>query len=101
MSMTPKRGLGLAAIALAAGMLTTGAATAAESGAKAGYLKCDVKSTISFIVGSSRDITCLYSPERAKRVDRYTSKIQKYSVDIGFYRDNVMIWAVVAPTSDV
>ncbi len=101
MSMTTKCKLGLAAIGLAAGMLSTDAAIAAESGAKAGYLKCDVAGTVSFIVGSSRDITCLYSPEGAKRVDRYTGEIQKYGVDIGFYRDGVMIWAVVAPTSDV
>ena len=36
-----------------------------------------------------------------KRVDRYTGEIQKYGVDIGFYGNGVMIWAVIAPTSDV
>ncbi len=101
MLTTTKRGLGLAAIGLVAGMLGAGAATAAESGTKAGYLKCDVEGAVSFIFGSSRDITCLYSPEGGKRVDRYTGEIQKYGVDIGFYGNGVMIWAVIAPTSDV
>ena len=62
MSTTTKRRLGLAAIGFAAVALGAGTAIAAESGTKAGYLKCDVEGAVSFIFGSSRDITCLYSP---------------------------------------
>jgi len=101
MSKSIGRGFGLAAAALLVNAFGMGAASGADSGTKAGYLKCDVAGAVSFIFGSSRDITCLYSPEGAKRVDRYTGEIQKYGVDIGFYGNGVMIWAVVAPTSDV
>ncbi len=101
MSSVIGRGFGLAATLLLASAFGMGAAYGAESGTKAGYLKCDVAGAVSFIFGSSRDITCLYSPEGVKRVDRYTGKIKKYGVDIGFYGNGVMIWAVIAPTSDV
>jgi hypothetical protein len=101
MSTTGKRGLGLAAVGLVAGMLDTGTAAGAEPGTKAGYLRCDVAGAISFIFGSSRDITCLYRPQTSNRVDRYEGEIQKFGVDIGFYSNGVMIWAVIAPTPDV
>ena len=45
---------------------------AAESGVKAGYLKCDVEGNVSFVFGSSRDVNCTYTPDGKGRVDRYT-----------------------------
>jgi uncharacterized protein DUF992 len=75
--------------------------TAAEKGVKAGYLRCDVAGSVSFIFGSSRDITCSYETEGTHRVDTYTGEIKKYGIDIGYQKKGVMIWAVVAPTNDV
>ena len=53
--------------------------TAAEKGVKAGYLRCDVAGSVSFIFGSSRDITCSYETEGTHRVDTYTGEIKKFS----------------------
>ncbi|MGE3232039.1 MAG: DUF992 domain-containing protein, partial [Hyphomicrobium sp.] len=47
-----------------------------------------------------RDISCTYSPD-GKRVDRYVGEIKKYGVDIGYQENSVMLWGVIAPTSDV
>lgn len=91
----------LAAIGLAAATGGAVPADAVQGGVKAGYLKCDVEGNVSFIFGSSRDITCTYSPQGANRVDRYTGKIQKYGIDIGYQSNGVIIWVVVAPTGDV
>ena len=91
----------LAVIGLAASLGGAVPADAAQGGVKAGYLKCDVEGNVSFIFGSSRDITCTYSPQGANRVDRYTGKIQKYGIDIGYQSNGVIIWVVVAPTGDV
>jgi hypothetical protein len=90
----------LAAIGLAAAVGGS-AALAAEGGVKAGYLRCDVEGNVSFIFGSSRDIVCTYKPDGAARVDRYVGEIKKYGVDIGYQENAVMLWGVVAPTSDV
>ena len=84
-------------------LLTTAAApaAAAESGVKAGYLKCNVEGNVSFIFGSSRDVACTYKPQSGKRVDRYSGEIRQFGVDIGYLEDGVILWGVVAPTADV
>ena len=74
---------------------------AAESGVKAGYLKCDVEGNVSFVFGSSRDVNCTYTPDGKGRVDRYSGTIDKYGVDIGYLENGVILWGVVAPTDDV
>ena len=75
--------------------------SAAEKGVKAGYLRCDVSGSVSFIFGSSRDLACSYETEGTHRVDNYTGSIKKYGIDIGYQKKGVIIWAVVAPTNDV
>ncbi len=90
-----------AAAAATAVFAAAPAPQAAESGVKAGYLRCDVEGNVSFIFGSSRDVECTYQPDGTKRVDRYTGEIKQYGVDIGYQERGVMLWAVVAPTSDV
>jgi hypothetical protein len=74
---------------------------AADAGARAGYLKCDVAGNLSFIFGSSRDITCVYQPGNSRRADIYKGTIKKFGVDIGYQTESVMIWGVIAPTSDI
>jgi len=90
----------LAAIGLAA-VMSGSAVKAEEGGVKAGFLKCDVEGNVSFIFGSSRDMVCTYQPDGTKRVDRYVGEIKKYGVDIGYQSNAVMLWGVIAPTSDV
>jgi hypothetical protein len=68
---------------------------------KAGYLRCDVAGSVSFIFGSSRDLTCSYETNGTHRVDSYTGEIKQYGLDIGYQKKGVIICAVVAPTNDV
>jgi uncharacterized protein DUF992 len=74
---------------------------AAEGGVKAGYLKCDVAGNVSFIFGSSRDISCVYTAGDGKRKEHYSGEIKKYGLDIGFQENGVIVWAVFAPANDV
>ncbi len=103
--MFRKRHLGLAIATLAlAGVLGTGASVHAQSskaGVKAGILECHVASGYGFIFGSSKDLNCLYSPDNKKNSQRYTGKIQKFGIDIGYTRSGILIWIVIAPTNDV
>ncbi len=90
------------AMILAAVLAVAGAAPAgAADGVKAGHLKCDVAGNVSFIFGSSRDIDCMYTPAGSKRIDHYTGKVKQFGVDIGYQSSGVILWAVVAPSSDV
>ena len=103
--MFRKRHLGQAIASLAlAGVLGTAAPVHAQSskaGVKAGILRCNVASGFGFVFGSSKDLKCVYSPDNGKNSQRYTGKIQKFGVDIGYTESGVIVWVVIAPTNDV
>jgi hypothetical protein len=86
------------AVAIAA---SVGSPAQADNGVKAGFLKCDVAGNVSFIFGSSREISCIYDAGSGKPIDHYTGTIKKFGVDIGYQANGVMIWGVVAPSNDV
>jgi len=92
----------LGAITLAAAVALGAPAQAADkSGVKTGLLSCQVSSGWGFVFGSSRDLNCTYTAEPTKRVERYSGKISKFGVDIGYLKSGVIIWAVFAPTTDL
>jgi hypothetical protein len=98
----PTRAGWIAAGTLALAIGAAGAPpAAAEGGVKAGYLKCDVAGGASFIFGSSRDISCLYTSGDGKRKEHYSGEIKKYGLDIGYQENGVIVWAVFAPANDV
>ena len=56
-------------------------ANAASNGVKAGFLKCDVAGNLSFVFGSSREITCVYDAGTGTPIDHYKGTIKKYGID--------------------
>ena len=75
-------------------------AQAANSGVKVGTLTCGVESGWGFIVGSSKDLRCVFRQNNRRSV-HYIGTINKIGVDIGYTEGGVLIWGVVAPTSDM
>ena len=75
-------------------------AAPAEGGVKVGVLSCHEDSGWGFVFGSSRDLRCVFSGDK-DRTERYAGKISKFGVDIGYQRSAVMIWTVIAPTTDL
>jgi hypothetical protein len=75
-------------------------ANAAKAGVKVGSLVCNVSSGWGFVFGSSKDLHCHYRPNHGT-VDRYTGDITKFGVDIGYTSGGVLVWEVIAPTSDL
>jgi len=67
---------------------------------RAGYLTCHVSSGWGFIFGSSRSLKCSYALQ-AGYTEYYTGSISKFGADIGYLSSAVMIWAVVAPTTNL
>jgi Protein of unknown function (DUF992) len=98
--------IGKLRLGTAAGILTVCVAsllpatpvTAQSLGVTAGILNCNVSSGWGFILGSSRDLSCVYSPTDGVP-QRYVGKINKFGVDIGYLSGATMVWAVAAPTS--
>jgi len=62
---------------------------------RAGTLRCDVGPGVGFVFGSTRNVTCVYSPVRGQ-AERYTGEIKRYGVDLGFTHSAVMLWSVLA-----
>jgi hypothetical protein len=80
----------------------TVATTAAPSqgGVKVGSLTCNISSGFGFIFGSSKELKCTFA-SNAGNGEHYTGTFSKYGLDIGFADKGVLVWGVVAPTSDV
>lgn len=92
--------IGFAALAAAVpNMVSTAAAQ--TTGVKVGVLTCNVASGYGFIFGSSKDLRCVFSPDGGQRSQRYRGKIQKFGVDIGYTEAGVILWVVVAPTTNL
>ena len=68
---------------------------------KAGMLSCHVDSGFGFVFGSSRSLACTYTSARDGRVQHYTGDISKFGVDMGYLQSGVIVWAVLAPTTDL
>jgi Protein of unknown function (DUF992) len=67
---------------------------------RAGYLTCNVSSGWGLIFGSSRSLNCSYAMQPGY-TEFYTGTITRFGADIGFLSSAVMIWAVLAPTTNL
>lgn len=76
------------------------AAVPSNAGVKVGSLTCNVSGGVGFLFGSSKELRCTYSPNSGVG-EHYTGTFSKYGLDIGFANKGVLVWGVVAPTSDV
>lgn len=75
-------------------------AQASTSGVKVGTLTCGVASGWGFVFGSSKDLRCVFRQNNRHSV-HYEGSISKFGVDIGYTEGGVLVWGVIAPTSDM
>ena len=87
--------LGLAAVA---SLAVAAEARADDSGVKAGVLTCNVAGGWGFILGSSKDLDCTFSPD-GTHTERYVGKITKVGVEIGYQAAGIIAWGVFAPSA--
>jgi hypothetical protein len=98
--MTKRHTLMISAALLGGLWLSAPALASDHDGVKVGTLTCDVASGWGLIFGSSKDLHCVFRQNDRKPV-HYAGSIAKYGVDVGYTEGGVLIWGVVAPTSDV
>jgi hypothetical protein len=89
--------------AILAGTMFGGAALAADNETvdhtEVGSLSCDVGDGSGFIVGSSRELTCIFNPvEEGQADEKYVGEINRWGLDIGETHNGQMSWLVLAPT---
>ena len=92
------------------GLVATTASDAANSaryrgsdlygGVKIGYLSCTVGGGVGYLLGSAKEISCIFhSGLTGESPDQYSGVIRKLGVDLGFTTRTNILWAVFAPTA--
>jgi hypothetical protein len=89
-------------LAAAAVVATIGGVSMAQANTvQLGMLTCDVAAGEGFIFGSSKNVTCTFTPANASLPpENYTGVIHRYGIDVGFTKESVMKWAVLAKSWD-
>jgi hypothetical protein len=90
------------ALAAAAALLAAPLAAHAQQGVELGVLDCLVEGGAGFVIGSSKDVSCTYTPaDEALPPEQYFGNISKFGLDVGVTGASMMQWLVLAPTADL
>lgn len=66
---------------------------------QSGTLNCDVSGGIGLIVGSRREINCLFTPSYPAPPEQYIGTITKVGLDIGITGGGQLVWSVLQSTT--
>ena len=89
-------------IAVVAAVVLAGAAPVAaqdKKGATVGMLRCNEASGWGLVVGSTRDLKCVFTGDKGTPSIRLTGKISKFGVDLGFKENAVILVREGGPLS--
>jgi Protein of unknown function (DUF992) len=89
--------LAIGAIVVALAVMTTEPAAAQR--VRAGLLTCDVSGGFGFIIGSSKQVSCVFAPDQPGPQEAYVGSFSRFGLDIGVTAAGVMIWAVFTGTT--
>lgn len=79
--------------------MTTPADASDKKYVQVGMLECDVEGGIGLLLGSKKDMTCVFKKNQGSE-ENYKGHVLKIGVDIGFTHDSHIMWAVLAPSGD-
>lgn len=91
--------LKLAALAIAA--TAAFASTASAQNIRAGTLTCEGKGSIGLLIGSREALNCTYEPARGGPKRAFAGTISSVGISLGFTGPSVMVWGVLASSSEV
>ncbi len=95
----PVKTLALAAgTLLAAGLVVPQTAEAQQRRVRVGVLTCNVAPAVGLIVGSQRQMSCVFRPDRRGRREGYLGTFSRVGLDVGITGRGVLAWTVFAPT---
>jgi Protein of unknown function (DUF992) len=83
-------------IALLAAVATLTGTSAQAGGIKVGVLTCRVDAGAGWLIGSSKDVECVFKGNHGRR-EYYTGSIGKLGVDLGVTNETRVAWLVFAP----
>ena len=84
-------------ISLVLGAALSSFAAKAQDIVELGRLECFIDEGVGFIIGSSKDISCVFTSNEAEwGEDNYFGVINRLGIDIGKTEEGYMSWLVVA-----
>ena len=86
------------ALAIAA-LVALPAPTLGQNRVKVGTLSCDISAGIGLIIGSRKEVRCLFTPADLGPREVYVGSITKFGLDVGATAGGQMVWSVYAPTT--
>jgi hypothetical protein len=81
------------------GLALAGPASAQAQRVKVGTLTCDISAGIGMIIGSQKQVQCLFTPAEPGAREVYVGVIRKFGLDLGATAGGEMVWSVFAPTT--
>jgi Protein of unknown function (DUF992) len=85
--------------AAVAALVALSAPALAQNPVKVGTLSCDISAGIGLIIGSRKEVQCLFTPSEPGPREVYVGSISKFGLDVGATAGGQMVWAVYAPTA--
>ena len=73
--------------------------TEIREGVRAGTLECQVDGSVSLLIGSNRNMECVFRAGNGAP-QRYVGSIGRLGLDVGVTGKSVMVWQVVATSGD-
>jgi hypothetical protein len=71
-------------------------------GIELGALDCAIGGGTGFILGSSKDLSCTFTPaDESFAPEAYFGVVNKYGLDIGTTKQTVMRWLVLTPLKNI
>jgi hypothetical protein len=89
----------LSAALLGCGLLAVPASAQRPAWEQAGTLNCDVSAGIGLIIGSRREVNCLFTPSYPAPPEQYVGAITKVGLDLGVTGGGQLVWAVHMSTT--
>jgi hypothetical protein len=97
MEMIMLKALKFCALALAP--LAWSPSPASAQRQQVGFLNCDISMGIGMIIGSQRQVSCLFDPADGTPREVYVGSITKFGLDLGITTGGHMTWAVHSETT--
>ncbi len=79
--------------------LVFGSAEAQSRRIQLGTLTCSMSSSIGLIVGSQKNVNCVFRGQPGEPEEAYTGTMTTIGLDIGITTGGVIVWTVFADTS--
>jgi uncharacterized protein DUF992 len=85
--------------AAAALTIVVGSAKAQPNQVQVGTLTCSMSSSIGLILGSQKNVNCIFKGRPGEPEEAYTGTMTTIGLDIGVTGGGVIVWAVFAQTN--